>query len=75
MIGATDLRGGLYILNQPQVTTPNTPPSPTDAFFNSFFLKHNNCNFVNQYPSTHDNHCNIWHLRLGHPLHDKLIEM
>lgn len=63
MVGTTELKGGLYILNQPQVTIPCKPPSSTNAFVNSLFLKHNTCNnHVNHNTITHDDHCNIWYL-------------
>lgn len=76
MIGATELRDVLYILNHPHVRVPNTPLCFTDTSINSFLLKHNTyVNSINQHDPRHKNKCNIWHLRLGHPSYDKLIEI
>lgn len=76
MIGATELRGGLYILNHPHVAVPHAPPCHTDVFINFVIWKYNFCiNFINQSTFTHENTCNIWKLRLCYPSYDKLIEI
>lgn len=70
MICAPDSRGGLYILNHPQVTISNTLSHNDDSCTKNLFLKY--YTYVN---SVNHNHCIIWHLRFGQQSFEKLIEI
>lgn len=76
MIGTTDLRGFLYILNQPQVAIPLTLHLSNNVLVNSIICQHNTCNnYVYRHGNIHDTTCNIWNLSLDHPSHEKLLEI
>ena len=72
MIGVVELFSGLYILKTPTVSLGNLPEkSCINKLNNIEFITHS----VNSLESHKDNDCNVWHRRLGHASHDKILEI
>jgi hypothetical protein len=62
MIGAAELKHGLYLLTSPLVSLPNTTPT--------------HCiNSINSLSSNKPTDCNVWHLRFGHVSNNTLCEI
>jgi len=60
MIGTAEVKHGLYMLIEPSVSFSQVPTSI--------------CNNVASVLDT-NKHCNLWHMRFGHPSLDKLVEI
>ncbi|KAK2354629.1 putative mitochondrial protein [Trifolium repens] len=72
MIGVAELFSGLYILKRPTVSLGNLPEkSCINKLNNISQFTHS----VNSLESHKDNDCNVWHRRLGHASHDKILEI
>jgi hypothetical protein len=62
LIGAAELKHGLYLLTSPLVSLPNTTPT--------------HCiNSINSLSSNKPTDCNVWHLRFGHVSNNTLCEI
>jgi hypothetical protein len=62
MIGAAELKHGLYLLTSPLVSLPNTPPTQC-------------INSISSLASNKPTDCNAWHLRFGHVSNNTLCEI